>query len=282
MENPTPDFLPLTPRQLELLEAIKAEKEKLKTLPPCDPKTWTWVPEFYEIHKRIDDLSVKALRSGLLRGFPADSRRPGFRFVFDSHGEYAKVLPGFGDFHPDLPPWAVKHFFDWIQMLRLRRHDARDILRETGIISIETGIKSPIDFEDIERWELIKHRVLELRGARDEEDGDMISAIANDPPPDPSAEIHEDVGLIPYTLAEMQEEELRNRMRVTPEMLKVAKRQYKARSEKKRKRTRRNSATWDMVIDKLVEEKLLTRKISPQAFKKSLKKHLPDTPWDEV
>ena len=38
MKNPTSDFPPLTPRQLELLEAIKAEKEKLRTLPQGTPK----------------------------------------------------------------------------------------------------------------------------------------------------------------------------------------------------------------------------------------------------
>lgn len=268
MENPTPDFLPLTPRQKKLLETIKALKEKQKTLPPCDPKTLLQVPEFYEIQEDINKLSVKALRSGLLRGRPTESRRPGFRLVFDSTGEYAELLLGFGDFHPDLEPWALNHFIEWRRILPLQRHDARDILRETGIISIETGIKSPIDFEDIKRWEFIKHRVLELRGVEEEsehDDNDLIPAMS------PALAIESP----PYTL-DVLEEELQNRTRVTPEMLK------KARTEKKGKRTRKNSATWDMVIDKLVEEKLLPTKITPQAFRKSLKKHLPDIPWEKV
>ena len=121
MKNPTPDFPPLTLRQLELLEAIKADKEKLATLPPWDPETGTWVPESYETQERIDELSVKALRSGLLRGLPAESRRPGFLLVFDSTGEYAKVLPGAGDFHPELPIWAKDHLVEWIQQQRLRK-----------------------------------------------------------------------------------------------------------------------------------------------------------------
>lgn len=54
------------------------------------------------------------------------------------------------------------------------------------------------------------------------------------------------------------------------------------RTKKERKRIRKNSATWEMVIDKLVEERLLTRKISPQAFKEWLKRHFPDYPWGKV
>lgn len=269
MEDTHLDFPPLTSRQRLLLDKIKSLKEELEALPPWDPQTMTWVPECYEIQKKIDGLSVKALRSGLLRGLPAESRRPGFRFVFDSHGEYAKVLPGAGDFHPELPPWAENHFVEWVQLQSLRK-EGRETLRETKIVGLETGMKRPKDGSEIKRWELIRRSVLELRGAKDEEnedDDEMSPAIANESPP--------------YTLAEIQEE-LRDRMRVTPEMLKNAKQQYKACTEKKRKRTRKNSASWDMVIDKLVEEKLLTKKITHQAFRKSLEKHLPDTPWNKI
>jgi hypothetical protein len=90
---------------LDLLEEIKSLKKELEALPPWDPKTGKWGPEFYEIQRKNDGLSVQALRFSV-RSLPPESRRPGFRLVFDSHGEYAKVLPGFGDFHPDLPPWA--------------------------------------------------------------------------------------------------------------------------------------------------------------------------------
>jgi hypothetical protein len=58
MKNPTPDFPPLTLRQLELLEAIKADKEKLRTLHQ-GPETETWVPEFYEIQKRMTIFPLK-------------------------------------------------------------------------------------------------------------------------------------------------------------------------------------------------------------------------------
>jgi len=245
MKSSAPGFPTLTARQKSLLEEIESLKEELKTLPPWDPKTGTWPHEFYEIQKRIDDLSVKALRSGLLRGFPAESRRQGFRLVFDPNGEVAKLLPGFGDFHPELPPWAESHFIEWIQMLPLRRHDARETLREIGIVSIETGMKRPIDFADIERWALIRRRVLELRGA------------------------------------EMQEK-LRKGTVVTDEMLKIAKEECKDLTDTKRKRTRKNSATWDWVIEKLVEEGLLTKKISQQAFKKMLKGRWPDYPWHKA
>ncbi len=38
MENPTPDFPPFTPRQLEILEELKAEIEKLTDLSALDPE----------------------------------------------------------------------------------------------------------------------------------------------------------------------------------------------------------------------------------------------------
>jgi len=160
--NHAPDSPPLTLRQLELLEAIKAEKEKIKTLPPWDPKTGTWVPEFYEIQKRIDDLSVKALRSGVLRGRPAESRRPGFRLEFreiaDFPGELEMlVLPNAGDFHPELPRWAVNHFVEWIQLQRSLRKEGRETLRKTKIVGLETGMRRPKDLN-------LLTRVLELRG----------------------------------------------------------------------------------------------------------------------
>ena len=164
--NHTSDFPPLTPRQLELLEAIKAEKEKLRSLPPWDPKTGTWVPEFYEIQEKIDGLSVKALASGLMKNRPAESRRAG-KFIIEVpscggrllfNGEY-EISPGFADFHPDLPSWAKDHFIEWIRMLRsgIQRPDASKILRKTKIVGIETGMKRPIDMTFL-------IRVLELRG----------------------------------------------------------------------------------------------------------------------
>ena len=244
MKNPTPDFTPLTPRQLNLLEEIKAEKEKLRTLPPWDPQTGTWVPEFYEIQKRVDDLSVKALRSGLLKGLPAESRRPGFRLVFDSTGEYAKVLPGAGDFHPELPPWAENHFVEWIQMQRLREK-GRETLRKTKIPGLETGMRCPTDMT-------LLIRVLELRGFEFEKEED------------PTAEKLERSGKI-----------------VTDEMLENARRQSRP-EEKKRTRTRKERRSWDWVIKKLVEEGLLPKEITPQALKKRLKTSYPEWPWDEV
>jgi hypothetical protein len=164
--NHTSDFPPLTPRQLELLEAIKAEKEELRSLPPWDPKTGTWVPEFYEIQEKIDGLSVKALASGLMKNRPAESRRPG-KFIIEVptcggrlllDGKY-KISPGFSDLHPDLPSWAKDHFFEWIMMLRsgIRRPDGHRILRKTKIVGIETGMNRLKDMTFLKR-------VLELRG----------------------------------------------------------------------------------------------------------------------
>lgn len=107
--------------------------------------------------------------------------------------------------------------------------------------------------------------VLELRGVKEKEDEDgdmspqMDSPVANEP-----------------TLNTMTEKiEKYQVVVVTDEMLKSAEQQFKTRSGKKRKRTRKYYAPMGTVIDKLVEEGLLSNKISHQAFKKMLMNHLP-------
>ncbi len=185
-----------------------------------------------------------------------------------------EIKPGFGIFHPDLPPWAKDHLVEWMRMLKLRRKDARDVLRETGIVGIETGIKPPEDYDEIERWELIRRRVLELRSAENEDYGDVEAMTAH-----LGADAQNEIP--PKTLAEMLDELRKNRA-VTAEMLKKAKQQSKASAQEKTKRVRKDHASWDYVIDKLVEEGLLSKKISRQAFKEMLKRHHPDYPWDKV
>jgi hypothetical protein len=268
MEDTHPDFPPLTTRQKILLDEIKSLKEELEALPPWNPQTMTWVPEFYEIRKKIDEYTVKLIRSGVIkRGtdklfyFPPEA----FAWAKKKRLDKPQIQHYY---HPQLPSWAREYLEEWIPMRQLRE-DGPATLRETGVVGLETGMKRPKNGSEIKRWELIRRRVFELRGAKYEEnevddgdgDGDMSPAMANEPPP--------------YTLAEIIEG-------LRDEMIKNAKPQYKACKKKKRKRTRKNSASWDMVIDKLVEEKLLTKKITHQAFRKSLEKHLPDTPWNKV
>jgi sirohydrochlorin ferrochelatase len=160
-------------------------------------------------------------------------------------------------------------------------------LRETGIVGIETGMPGPpMELEDIERElednecrELIKQRVLEIRGVQREEyeddDSDLNPAVSPAFPIE-SKSLHGQAP--PYTLAEL-EQELQNSMKVAPAMTPKIRTK---RTKEERKRTRKNSATWDMVIDKLVEESLLTRKITHQAFRQWLKRHFPDYPWNKV
>ncbi|MFI5329903.1 MAG: hypothetical protein ACHQ2F_02530 [Desulfobaccales bacterium] len=237
----TPDFPPFTKRKSDLIEELKAEIEKRDAHSALDP-------EMPNINKRIDDLSIKVGRFAL-KNIPKEIRHPGKIFmVVPTYGNrllpgehILEMKPGFAIFHPDLPPWAKDHLIKWIREHRagIWRYDGREVLRETGIVGIETGMPGPpIDIEDIRRWELIKQRVLELRGVKQEESQD------DDLDENESDDLH--------------------------------------RTKEERKRTRKPSATWEMVIDKLVEEKLLPRKISPQAFKKSLKKHFPDYPWKKV
>lgn len=275
MESSAPDFPPLTARQKFLLNEIKSLKGELEALPPWDPKTGTWVPEFYKIRKEIDEYTVKLIRSGLIkRGtdklfyFPPEA----FAWAKNKRLDKPQIQHYY---HPQLPSWAREYLEEWIPMRQLRE-DGLATLRETGVVGLETGMKRPKDGSEIERWELIRRRVLELRGAKDEEneedDDDDMSPYMSPPLANESP---------PYTLAEIQEE-LRDRMRVTPEMLKHAKQQYKACTEKKRKRTRKNSAPWDLVIEKMVAEGLLTKKISHQAFKEMLKRRWPDYPWNKV
>jgi len=254
MKNPNPDFPPLTLRQLELLEAIKADKEKLATLPPWDPETGTWVPESYETQERIDELSVKALRSGLLRGLPAESRRPDFLLVFDSRGECEEISPGFADFHPELPIWARDHLVEWIQRQR-RRKEGRKNLRKTNIVGIETGMRPPINLS-------LMIRTLELRGAKMEEDP-IGSAIANDPPLD--------------TLTEM----LNESQRMWADKMSDDAGEREA-TEKKLTRVRKEWGSWKSVIRQLVKEGLLPKIITPQAFRKRLNRLYPAIPWNKV
>lgn len=274
MKNASPDFPPLTPRQLDLLEQVKAEKENLKTLSLGTPDTGIQVPELYEIQKRterIDDLSAKALASGLMKGRPAESRHPG-KFFLDVptlggrlllNGEY-EISPGFADFHPDLPSWAKDHFIEWIRMLRSggRRPDARKILRKTKIVGIETGMKRPIDMDFL-------IRVLELRGYKEKDDLDKVDGRMSD------------------SLGEDLDESLR--IVVTDEMLRNAREQSEIK-EKKKKRTRKEDRPWWWVIEKLVEEGLVEKVKTPsgeknpsvQAFKKMLKNRYSFHPWDET
>ena len=270
--NLTPDFPPLTPRQLTLLEKIKAEKEKLRTLLSWDPKTGTRVPEFFDTQEKIDEFSVKALASGLMKNRPAESRRPG-EFIIEVptcggrlllDGEY-EISPGFSDFHPDLPSWAKDHFFEWIMMLRsgIRRPDGHRILRKTKIVGIETGMNRLKDMTFLKR-------VLELRGYEAKDD--------------PGKED----GRIPDSFGKALDKSLR--AVVTDEILRNARRQGKV-EEKKKKRTRKEDRPWWWVIEKLVEEGLLKKVKTPsgheknqsvQAFKKMLKNRYPFHPWDET
>lgn len=260
MKNSSPDFPPLTQRHLDLLKELKAEIEKRDALSALDP-------EMPKINIRIDDLSIKVGRFAL-KNIPKESRLPGkILMVVPTYGgrllpgeHILEMKPGFGNFHPDLPLWAENHFIKWIQEHRagFRRYDSREVLRETGIVGIETGMPGPpIKLKEIERWDLIKQRVLELRGVKKQEtENDDLKETEND-------DLH-------HWLQD------RNRMKITPAMVK------NALIKKERKRTRKISATWDMVIDKLVKEQLLTRKITRQAFRNSLRKHFPDYPWDKV
>lgn len=215
----TTDFPPFTERQQELLEELKAAVD-LKNR-----------------KKEIDDISVKVARFAL-KPLPKESRYNGLVLEVPTCGGRlvsgeCKIKLGFADFHPDLPLWAKNHFIKWVLSHRtgFSKSYSRMVLRETGLVGIETGMPGePEKLEDIERWELIKQKVLELRSVKE-----------ND--------------------------------------IKRVDHQHYLQD---RKRIKKPSATWTMVIDKLTDEKLLPRKITRQAFKKLLKIHFPYFHWDKV
>jgi hypothetical protein len=173
LKNSSNNFLTFTRRQLDLLDELREEIEKRGALSALDPG----MPK---INKRIDELSVKVLRFAF-KNLPKDSRRHG-EFIIEVPTAGGRLLPGkhqleikpaFGIFHPDLPLWAKDHFIRWIREHRagLWNYDARNVLRETGIVGIETGMMGPPkELAEIERWERIKERVLELRKVKKEEE----------------------------------------------------------------------------------------------------------------
>jgi hypothetical protein len=260
MKTSTPYFPPLTKRQELLLEGIKSLKEASEDLPPWDPETGTWAPECYEIRKKMDEIIIKALRSGLLKSRPAEYRHPGFFLEVPTYGGRLLLTgkcvmkEGYGDFHPDLPLWAKDIFVEWIQLQRLRK-EGRKNLRRTNIVGLETGIRCPIDLS-------LMMRTLELRGVKKEE-GPTSSAAANNPPLDSLAE-----------------------MLIKSQRMRAAGMLDNARQgelmEKKRTRVRKERGSWNFVIRQLVKEGLLTKIITHQALKSKLKRLYPDVPWDEV
>ncbi len=268
MKDSTPDFPPFDKRQLDRLEELKAEIEGRDAFSALDP-------EMPKINERIKDLSVIVARFAL-KNIPKESRRPG-KFITEVatyggrlfpgehwHNAYLEVKPGFAIFHPELPPWAKKYFVKWIQECRagVWGPDDREVLRKTGIVGIETGMKRPVDMTFL-------RRVLELRDYKGKDDPDKEDNHMSD------------------SVGEDLDESFR--IEVTDEMLRNARRQGKV-DVKEKKRTRNENRPWWRVIEKLVKEGLVKKVKTPlgeknpsvQAFKKMLKNRYSFVPWDEI
>jgi hypothetical protein len=224
-----------------------------------------------EIHRKIDDLTVKAVRF-LVKNVPGGDRSSGlFRLFIDKDNQTSLILADCLKLHPMAPDWFVEHFWEWRQRQRLQP-EGREILRETRIAGLESCIKDPETkivitprIGKLRNMDLLK-RVLELRGFKEEGDS-SAAAIANDPP----------LG----SLRGIKEKLLQKR-RVTDETLHILKQIHKTKQPKEKTRTRRNFTPWTQVIEKLVEEGLLSKKISHQALKKRLRNKYPDYPWDKI
>ena len=137
MKTPTPDFSPLTPRQQKLLEEIDGLKKTLAdfngTLIEHQPS------EIESTQPDIQDLTLKAARSGLVKR--------------DSEGNW--------HVHPELPPWARKHF---TELVLSRRGYGQKLLRKARI-GLEDRLKGPRSLEQLE----LKNEVLRLRGVKEED-----------------------------------------------------------------------------------------------------------------
>jgi len=254
MKNPTPDFLSLTPTQIDLLEKIKAEKEKLRPLLPGDPISTDEVPELEEINTKIDEYTIRLIRSGAIK------RGPDEVFYFPPEAlTWAKKKrldkPQIQHYyHPQLPGWAREHLEEWVQLQRLRK-EGRKNLRKTNVAGLETGMRRPKDMT-------LMLRVLELRGVKNEDNAISLSAPGESPL---------------NSLTEILEKSQRM---VTDEMIENA-RQSEI-TEKKRTRVRQERRSWNWVITQLVKDGLLSKKISYQALKKRLEISYPEWPWEEV
>jgi hypothetical protein len=265
MDKSKPDFRQLEERQKSLLNDIESLKAELNGLSPGN------LDRSREIHQKIDYLTVKAVRF-LVKNVPGGDRSSGlFRLFIDKDNQASIILANCLKLHPMAPDWFVEHFWDWRQRQRLQP-EGREILRETRVVGLESCIKDPQTKKvvsprigHLRNMDLLK-RVLELRGVKEESDPSP-AAVPNDPP----------LG----SLREMKEK-LRQKRRVTDEMLQALKKIHKGKQPKEESRTRKNSAPWNRVIEKLVEEGLLPKKISHQALKKRLRNKYPDYPWDKV
>jgi hypothetical protein len=235
------DFPPLTARQVQLLEEIKGYKKALKDF---HGHPYEAQPE--EIKKTIpdiDSLTAKALRSGLVK-IEAD---------------------GLWDLHPELPPWAARHFDGWIRTQRAL--GARQRLREARI-GLEKGVKASLTKNDL----ALLRRVLLLRNAREGDATDEIGSVAD--------------GLsipnFPLTLDKAIELVDEVRRGLPPEAIQRMIREIESQGEEEDKRVRKEKQTWKWVINRLVKEKFLDRPISRQGLKDKLKNLFPWIDWTKV
>jgi hypothetical protein len=157
-----PDFSPLTQRDLNLLEELKAKKNNLQALSEINPE---FDEKLRTIKKEIDDISVKLLRSGAIKRGPDKLYHfPPEALAWAKKKKLDKPQIQHS-YHPQLPDWAKEHLAEWIQMQRLREN-GRETIRRTGVIGLETGMKRPRDLK-------LFFRVLELRDVKETDDSDL-------------------------------------------------------------------------------------------------------------
>ena len=217
MDKSKPDFRQLEERQKSLLNDIESLKAELNGLSPGD------IDRSREIHQEIDDLTVKAVRF-LVKNVPGGDRSSGlFRLFIDKDNQASLILADCLKLHPMAPDWFVEHFWDWRQRQRLQP-EGREILRETRVVGLESCIKDPETKKvvsprigHLRNMDLLK-RVLELRGFEEDDDPSAV-AITNDPPLGSLREI---------------KEKIRQKRRVTDEMLQVLKQIHKTKQPKEK------------------------------------------------
>jgi hypothetical protein len=140
MGNPAVQFPPLTTNQKYLLEEIEYSLNELKVFNGRPLPLGPDLLRFEQIRNTLDDLTPKALRSGLIKQDPN-----GILYL-----------------HPELPSWAKSYFKEWF--LTHRALGARTLLRSARI-GLERGVKRPYSLKQLE----LKDEVLRLRNVREED-----------------------------------------------------------------------------------------------------------------
>lgn len=168
-------------------------------------------------------------------------------------------------FHPELPEWAVAFFSEILESYRALGQ--REYLRRVGL---DTGVLPPITLQE----QKLLERVLALRGCQDT----LVGSLSE------PREGTETAGKANTVIGILEELRLKRRIRSFEQIREYSRKieERKLNSKIQKSRVRKQRGSWGQVIRILVKEGLLEKPISPQGFKKMLRKKFPWIDWDKV